>query len=131
MTLWLQAVQAAGEKKDCNLSNERRGSNEPLLPVEVLLATVLSNESLPEAVQQLSAGAEDSLKAISASTHQASVQDLEKQHQNMAAAQEQVGAPLDSVRALLTELEKNSTPRSSISYLTSLTGPVLTGNQVA
>ncbi|CAL5223612.1 g6152 [Coccomyxa viridis] len=85
-------------RKDREISTERKGSNEPIMPVEELLGTALSSESLPEPAKQLiaSAGANsgDGLgglqQAFGRGMRQASAQDLEKQHQNMAAAQEQM-----------------------------------------
>ena len=95
--------QAGKEGKETEVSDERKGSNEPILPMEEVLATALSSESHPDcpagpgADGQLDAGADndangaaDSLKDIGGSLRQASVQDLEMQHQHMAAAQEQV-----------------------------------------
>ena len=109
----------SNERKD--ISNERKGSNEPIMPVEEILATALSNESLPNLGRQLNMGAPmgsgmgsgrgseerlddrmGSLKAISRNMRQASVQDLEEQHQHMAAAQEQVPSPV--IRAVLSAL---------------------------
>ena len=89
-------------RKDREISTERKGSNEPIMPVEELLGTALSSESLPEPAKQLiaSAGANsgDGLgglqQAFGRGMRQASAQDLEKQHQNMAAAQEQVACLL-------------------------------------
>ena len=95
-------VQKAAEtRRDREVTTERKGSNEPILPVEELPATALGSEALSEAAKQLSAGtgvsAGDgmgSLQALSRGMRQTSAQDLEKQHQNMAAAQEQVAAVL-------------------------------------
>lgn len=90
-------MQAGKQQKERGNSTERKGSNEPIMPVEELIATALSSESVPEAAKQLSAGpgsAGDrmgSLQAISRGVHcQTSAQDLENQRQNMVAAQEQV-----------------------------------------
>ena len=90
-------MQAEKQQKGKENSTERKGSNEPIMPVEELIATALSSESVPEAAKQLSAGAGSagdrigSLQAISRGIYpQTSAQDLEKQRQNMVAAQEQV-----------------------------------------
>ena len=109
----LYTAQAVKEGKEGDISNERKGSNEPIMPVEEILATALSNESLPDFGRQLNVGAPvgsgmgsgrgseerlddrmGSLKAISRNMRQASVQDLEQRHQHMAAAQEQVRSPV-------------------------------------
>lgn len=109
----LCTAQGVKERKEGDISNERKGSNEPIMPVEEILATALSNESLPDLGRQLNMGAPmgsgmgsgrgseerlddrmGSLKAISRNMRQASVQDLEEQHQHMAAAQEQVPSPV-------------------------------------
>ena len=87
-------------RKDREMSTERKGSNEPIMPTEGLLGTALSSESLQEPAKQLSAGtganSGDGIgglqQAFGRGMRQASAQDLETQHQNMAAAQEQVGA---------------------------------------
>ena len=97
------SLQAGRQEKETEASDERKGSNEPILPVEEVLATALSSKSHsdcpagPGAVGQPGAdldndatGAAGSLKNIGRSLRQASVQDLEMQHRNMAVAQEQV-----------------------------------------
>lgn len=90
--------KGAAVRKDRAMSTERKGSNEPIMPVEELLGTALSSKPLPEPAQQLSAdtgvtagdGA-GSLQAFGRGMRQASVQDVEEeQHQDMAAAQKQV-----------------------------------------
>ena len=96
-------LQAGKEGKEAEVSDERKGSNEPVLPVEGGQATALSSESHPDCPAGLGAaghpgasadndanGAAGSLRDIGGSLRQASVQDLEMQHQHMAAAQEQV-----------------------------------------
>ena len=95
-------------RKDREISTERKGSNEPIMPMEELLGTALSSEPHPESAKQLSTGtgvnAGDgvgSLQAFGRGMRQASVQDLEKQHQNMAAAQKQVAcSPPHNVNCL-------------------------------
>ena len=42
-------------RKDREMSTERKGSNEPIMPTEGLLGTALSSESLQEPAKQLSA----------------------------------------------------------------------------
>ena len=99
-------------RKDREISTERKGSNEPIMPVKGLLGTALSSGSLPEVAKQLSAGAgadaDDGIgglqQAFGGGMRQASAQDLEKQHQNMAAAQEQVGAQEGSLQSLCRSL---------------------------
>lgn len=96
-------LQAGKDKKETQVSDERKGSNEPILPVEEALATALSSQSHPDCPAGLgpagqpgvvphndATGAAGGLNEIGGGLRQASVQDLEMQHRNMAAAQEQV-----------------------------------------
>ena len=98
-------LQASKERKETEVSDERKGSNEPILPVEEVLATALSSKPTadgpagPGAAGQPGAGADSdangaagSLKDIGRSLHHDSVQDLGLQHQYSASAQEQVPA---------------------------------------
>ena len=98
-----RVLQAGKGKKEAEVSDERKGSNEPILPVEEVLATALSSNSHPDCPMEPGAagqpganpdndatGAAGNLNDIGMSLRQTSVQDLEMQHQNMAAAQEQV-----------------------------------------
>ena len=98
-----RVLQAGKGKKETEVSDERKGSNEPILPVEEVLATALSSNSHPDCPVEPGAagqpgadpdndaiGAAGNLNDTGMSLRQTSVQDLEMQHQNMAAAQEQV-----------------------------------------
>ena len=96
-------LQAGKGEKEAEVSDERKGSNEPVLPVEEVLATALSSNSHPDSIVKPGAagqpgvdpdddatGAAGTLNDIGRSMRQTSVQNLDMQHQTMAAAQNQV-----------------------------------------